>query len=74
MYDGIPSDTERCAWYALLLAIVKGCTSDQAIAVMEGHAPPTFYKARLTPEQKQERRNAQRLAYKRNRQRREADI
>ena len=50
----IPSDSERCAWYALLVAIVRGCTADEALMAMDGGWPAAFGRKNLTPEERAE--------------------
>ena len=42
MTNDVPSDSERCAWYALLVAIVRGCTVDAALVAMAGGWPAAF--------------------------------
>ena len=66
MKTPIPSDSERCAWYALLVAIVRGCTADEALMAMDGGWPAAFGRKALTPE---ERAEAQKERDKKHRQR-----
>lgn len=58
------SDDERCAWYALLVCIVRGCTVNAALAAMQGDVSRLFCNT-LTPEERVARQRARKREQKR---------
>ena len=58
------SDDERCAWYALLVCVVRGCTVNAALDAMQGDVSRLFRNT-LTPEERVARQRARKREQKR---------